>query len=246
MLRSLSVFVLIIGFIAIDTTCVDAQDGLPGGLDGGQLDAGALENQIFDAVGQDGGTAGTGGLGGGDDGGGFEFDDLFNFDNFGDADQSVANERDSPFVGVTNGEVPEGFNGLRHIGPLQQEIGGNGATGAGLGTRGGAGNRGGGLGGGQNNGGLVIERQSVPVRSRVIPRFSSRGLSPGFVSRQINQRFSPANLNRPGLTANVSVQGRTAILTGNARSREQASVLSRQLRFEPGISRVRNRMQFGR
>ena len=220
--------------------------GLGGDLGGGQVDAGALENQIFDAVGDNSNSTGSsGGLTSDGDSAGFQFDDLFNFGNFGDAGQSVANERDAPFVGITLGEVPENYPGFRHVGPILDTFG-TADVGSGFGNRG-SGASGRGTQGGQGTqNGFEVPRQGNAVRSRIVPRFNSRPLAPAFVTNQINQRFSPNSLQRAGMNANISVQGRTAVISGTARNQQQARVLSRQLRFEPGISRVRNQLRVAR
>ena len=244
----LSVFVLVAG--------LNAQGGL-GGVGGGDL-----ENQIFDAVDQNGGVGGgdTGttndfgdfGGGGGDGEGGLDLQD-FNFGNFDDQGGAGQNPRDSAFIGVSLGNIPEAFGEFRHVGSVQSAFGGGGAVGGrgdgALGTvgrGGGAGGFGGGAGGSET--GFEIMRQpanaSIPLRSRIVPRFSSRPMAPAFVSNQVNQRFNPTSLRQSGYNANVTVQGRTAFVSGTAPNQQQARILGRRLRFEPGISRVNNQIRF--
>ena len=237
----LSVFVAVAG--------LNAQDGLGG------LPPADLENQIFDAVGNNGGVGGNNsdnfnGGGGGDGDGGLELEE-FNFGNFDEQSSAGENPRDSGFVGVSPGNIPEAFGTFRHVGPIQGAIGGDGGgEGGGPTTPGRGGGVGGAGGGAGSETGFEIVRQPTnavtPLRSRIVPRFSSRPIAPAFVSSQVNQRFNPAVLRQSGYNANISVQGRTAFVSGTAPNQQQARILSRQLRFEPGISRVRNQMRFGR
>ena len=216
--------------------------------DGGDL--GGLEDQIINDVNNNGGVGGGGGGdfgGGGGDAEGFDFGDLFGFGQFGDPSESTTNERDAAFVGSSIFS-PQEDDEFRHVGPIRSSFGEAAAAAGGAnqlgGRAGGPGQPGGGVAG--NTNGFELPRQQTQLRSRIVPRFSSRPMAPAFVSRQVNQRFNQTMLRQSGMNANISVQGRTAIITGTAPTQQRARVLSRQLRFEPGISRVRNQMGFGR
>lgn len=260
MFRQLSKVIVGVGVIGLFATSPLYGQFDDGSL-GGPIDPGTLENQIFDAVEQGGGVSDTGATGttgtsGGFNAGGldsqqsddgFQFDDLFDFGNFGDASQGTTNERDFPFVGVTTGEVPERNQGFRHVGPVQESFGSSSSSPASSSPRTTGVGRGGGFNsGGGSRSGFEVQRPSNAVRSRILPRFSSQPVSPSFVSNQVSQRFNPDVLRQSGVNASITVQGRTAVISGVATDQHQARILNRRLRLEPGISRVRSQVEIQR
>lgn len=218
---------------------LDAQDlgGLPGA--GGDLGGagGGLEDQIIDMVNDAGGPANTGGGGGGNDGGDFDLDSVIDQNMVEIAPDARQN---AGFIGASVVAEREDENRqFRFIG----------ARGSGDGA--GAAPRAGTAGGGGGGGGGAAERiriqRSTPVRARLVPRFSAPRLAPRTVTSRVTTRLNSLPATRQFANSmNVSMQGRTAVISGNARNQGQVNRISRQLRLEPGVSRIVNRVSVPR
>ncbi|MEM9413703.1 MAG: BON domain-containing protein [Planctomycetota bacterium] len=223
----------------------------------GGLSEDQLTNQIIESAGGgDAGAANTQGdsfNSGGAQGGGADFSALFQ-DNTGleGATSTPVDERaDHGFVGVSSSnpfdtEVPFIF-----VGPTAPDS--NGAANSGfLGGRGGGGFGGNGFGGGGGAGGGFGSARAIPTngfdvlrtsssRARMVPRFRSSSISPDFVAARVTRRLSSLPATRSfSNQLNISMQGRTAVVTGTANSQQQLNRFLRQLRFEPGVSKIDN------
>ena len=98
----------------------------------------------------------------------------------------------------------------------------------------------GGFGGATN--GVTITRRSM--RSRVRPSFSA----PKFSGQQVRSRFNNHFVLQPGSQTmaksySINVQDRTAVLNGSVSTKAESDRLVRQLRLEPGVYKVVNRLQ---
>lgn len=97
-----------------------------------------------------------------------------------------------------------------------------------------------GFGAAQN--GVTITRRSI--RAKLRPNFSAPQVS----GLQIVSRFNDHFYRQPNsqyVTGqySINIQNRTAILEGNIASREQMDRLVRQLRLEPGVYKIDNRLK---
>jgi hypothetical protein len=253
--------ILFAGMMFLTTVQVLGQGGLGDGLGGNGIDPDALTGDIINAVNSGGGVGGgnttqnqfTGGDGASGTGG----SDFQNSEFMDTEIMVVPNERQLGFVGATvNGSVAMERE-FQFVGPrLESSSAGGGATGGGLGTVGGglAGSLSGGLGGLGGLGtastlptsGFEVVRPS-PIRAQIVPRFIPRPVASSFVASRVNQRINSLPATRQFASSmNVAIQGRTAIITGTARNQEQVNRIQRQLRLEPGISRVESRVVFAR
>ena len=206
-----------------------------------------------------GGDIGGGDLGGGDIGGdlssgtgqGASAGRLPNLGNIFDLEADIPvieDERRKGFVGPTSDlgrAVDESVPATGFVGPTSELFEEGGAAGSGAGRTGGAGGPGApGPGTGEQNG-FVVTRQGI--RSRVRPAFRRAFPVDGnFVSTRFANRMRLQPSTRAyGENVRVNVQNRTAVLSGFVRSREEADRIIRQLRLEPGVYRIDNRMSIG-
>lgn len=132
------------------------------------------------------------------------------------------------FGGGVNGGTSGGLGGNR----------GNFAAGGGFG-QGGFGQQG--FGASSQNGVQVIRRN---LRGRLVPRFSSPVVS----SNQLSERFLQRLSRQPSTAATggdirISIENKTATLTGFVDSTEQRDQIERQLRLEPGVYQIENRIE---
>ena len=221
-------------FLFVDLAVVSGQ------FDGGGT--GGLEGDIIDAVNAGGGINDAFGVG-------------LQEDLLGDGDVAIPqipNQRDQTFVGASASSTPEGRAEFRFVGTISEAfVGDAAATGpaggqggfAGAGGLGAGGLGAGGLGAGMN--GFRVQRPQA-IRSRVVPGFSSRPLSPNFVSTRFNQRISNLPVTRDFAdSVRVTMQGQTAIITGTALNPQQIDRVTRQLRLDPGVSKIINQAEVG-
>ena len=246
-------FLILVFALAGQTSAQDGGlGGLGGGLGGGGggVDSDVLTDQIIDAVDDGGGVGGGvgGGLGTGGGvttgGNGADFDEIAN-ETFNQQVEVPTDERNARgFIGVSSEDadsvlMPDGF---RFVGANRDSVTLN--T-----TNPGGGGPGGGGGGAQSinvSDGIFINRTN-PTRARLVPRFRSPNYSPNFVSGRVNQRLSALPSTRSARNSmNVVMQGSTAIIRGNAQNREQMMRIARQLRLEPGVSRVVSQVSVNR
>jgi len=152
--------------------------------------------------------------------------------------------RNQGFIGATGTNVQDfGF-----VGGLSQFVGGSteGSFGGDVNTTSGAGGRGGGnagfAGGGTANGFQLMRPKYIRTRLRV--NFDAPKIPNEFISNQFSNRLNqlPAVGGSPDV--NVSINNRTATITGSTLSSEAAVRIERQLRLEPGVSRVVNQLTY--
>ncbi len=100
----------------------------------------------------------------------------------------------------------------------------------------------GGLGGTTENGFNVF--RTTPIRTRIVRSFRAPTVSPSFVSTRVNRRLAQLPATRQfSRSMNVIMQGRTAIIAGTAESQTQIDRLRRQLRLEPGVSKIETQVR---
>lgn len=156
--------------------------------------------------------------------------------------------RNQGFVGVTGTNVQDfGF-----VGGLSQFVGGSteGSFGGDVNTTSGAGGGGSGRGGGNTgfagggtaNGFQLMRPKYIRTRLRV--NFDAPQIPNEFISNQFSNRLNqlPAVGGSPDV--NVSINNRTATITGSTHSPAAAVRIERQLRLEPGVSRVVNQLTY--
>jgi hypothetical protein len=203
--------------------------------------------------GQDGGQGGgNGNTGGGTGGGGGTSLSDFGLDNLDIGMDFVPtpNDRYRGFVGPTSESMLNNENGIVFVGP-SSEVGEAGSYGGQQGT----GTAGGGNGGGgfQNGGNLgfgtanetnfTVDRP-LPIRTRLVPNFLSPARTDSLINSRFNRRISRMPVTRNfGANVQVSFEGQTAYLRGTVRNSQQADLLERQLRLEPGVYRIVNELR---
>ena len=154
--------------------------------------------------------------------------------------------RNQGFVGSTSTNIQEfGF-----VGGISQFVGGasegsfggdfDPASGGGGGSAGGRGGNAGFAGGNAN--GFEIVRPKY-IRTRLRLNFDAPTVPGSTITVQFKDRLKqlPAVGQSPSVT--VSINNRIATITGNTSSREEAVRIERQLRLEPGVSRVVNKLK---
>lgn len=152
------------------------------------------------------------------------------------------------FVGSTGATIAEdGFVGSIQESMTGQTSGtGGGSTGGNTGLRN-AGNTGRGLNSGLGGFGGSQYVQQIPrggVRARLVNRVGGVRPTGQFVRERVESRFlqTPALQSSSLAGVSISVDNGTATLTGVASSQEIADRLVRQLRLEPGVYKVDNRL----
>ena len=236
--------------LLIFTCCCGVQDAHAqidgGGLDGGTNIDGGVNN---------GGTTGTGGTGGGT--GGTGDSDIFG-DDFGNvlSDVDTTDMRNQGFVGPVGTIIQQngfvGPPGETSAAPLSGEGSfGGGVNNVTLGNGGG----GGGIGGNQNrNTGFGAAGQTGVVKGFEVSRSSVRAnLRPQFAAPQISgsqivQRFQNRIRQQPNMSGDgggiqISIEGTTATMVGFAQTAQERDRVERQLRLEPGVYRIENKIQ---
>ena len=94
--------------------------------------------------------------------------------------------------------------------------------------------------------GIFVERTN-PVRARLVSAFAAPRLAPRAVSNRFNQRVRTLPATQAfSNSMNVVMAGSTAVIRGTAQNREQLMRMARQLRLEPGVSRVVSQVSVGR
>ncbi len=152
--------------------------------------------------------------------------------------------RNQGFVGATSSNIQEfGFvGGISQFvgGATEGSFGGDFDSGSGGGSTGGRGGNAGFAGGNAN--GFEIVRPKY-IRTRLRLNFDAPTIAGSTITGQFKDRLKqlPAVGENPAVT--VSINNRIATITGNTSSREEAVRIERQLRLEPGVSRVVNKLK---
>lgn len=90
--------------------------------------------------------------------------------------------------------------------------------------------------------GFTVTRRGI--RARLRPVFSAPRLSAPEIVNRFGDRLSRQPGSQPLVGQySVTVNNRTAVLSGNIRTRQQADHLVRQLRLEPGIYKIVDRLR---
>jgi hypothetical protein len=213
----------------------DLGGNIGGDLGGGDLNQQDLSDQIFDAVEQGGGPANTtgntiGNTGGGAGGIGTPAENS-TFDMEVEVAEDQRNSRG--FVGISLIDSDEALE-FKFVGPRAGDTAGASAR-----TPTNFGRGGGGFGGGSNVTSGVFVNRGNPVRTRLVPRFQARQVSPIATASRFNSRLQSLPINQNSRNSmRVVMQGNTAVIRGNAQNREQMMKIARQLRLEPGVSRI--------
>ncbi len=230
MIRTLSLACFLVTLVALPSTALLAQD-TGGGTTGGESSA----------------NTGGGGSGGAPGAQGDINDNLSLDTSIPEiAIPEFEDNRNQGFVGATSANVVEfGFvGGLSGFagGSSEGSFGGDANVTASTGGGGGRGGNAGFAGGGTANGFQVVRPKFIRTRLRV--NFEAPTVPNEFLSDRLNIRLNrlPGAAGRQGV--NVTVTERVATLTGSTESREAAARLERQLRLEPGISRVVNQLTY--
>ena len=227
---------------SFSSTCY-GQEGLPPGVT-----EDSLTNDIINQVNSAGGPADTGTAtnttntgSAGDSGDTLNADQLDTENDFSETTIEVTpdtrNQRG--FVGVSLEDPDSVLAEYRFVGAQGESV-----------TTTNAGQRGG-LGAGGRNGmgamnGFEVQRIS-PIRTRVVRAFRAPRVSPNFVATRVNRRLSTLPATQQFSNAmNVTMRGRTAIISGTAQSQTQIDRIRRQLRLEPGVSRIESQVRIVR
>lgn len=231
-------FLICVTMTAFSAGSLIAQEGLPPGIT-----PGGLENDIINQVNN------AGGAGGGNDGtavdnvGGDQvIDGLLDtagpeFESF-DIDVNPDERNNRGFVGISLQNPDSVFPEYRFVGPNAESLTGSAAAGGNFGGRGT-----GGANGNGNTNGFNVDRVT-PIRSRVVRAFRAPTVAPNFVAGRMNNRLSNLPATRAfNQSMSVSMQGRTAIISGTAQTQTQVDRIRRQLRLEPGVSRIESRVR---
>ena len=152
----------------------------------------------------------------------------------GATSENIANSDDGFFVGaasdISGPPLTDGsFGGTNQFTPSTS--GGGGGAGPG------------GPGGGFNAGGTtnIITRRNI--RARLTPSFYAPRPSAAAVSNRFQSRFNrQPGSNVVGNGYSISVEGRTATVNGSVNSRSDSERIIRQLRLEPGVYNIVNRL----
>lgn len=183
------------------------------------------------ASGSGGSTVSGTGDGVGELGSAVEFDEFEDNRNQGFIGTTAEKIQESGFVGrseLLGSPLADGASfggGVNNVDSNQVNIGGTGAGGFGAAT----------------NGVQIIRRS---MRSRVRPNFYAPKLSEAQVAGRFERRMDL----QPGDIASsknysVSLKNRTATISGSVGSRADSDRLTRQLRLEPGVYKVVNRLK---
>ncbi len=204
-----------------------------------------------------GGATGTGGvvntgnnLGGGG-GGGLQLPDAFDLtDNLSGLDIEIPefeDNRNQGFVGVTSDRIDErGF-----VGGLSQFAGGSSEGSFGGGANAGSGRSaagGGRAGAGRATGGTQLGFEVVRpkyIRAKMRPAFSVPRRAPEQVVNRFVSHARRLPEPIPTESIQVEIQDGVATISGSVASAEQAEKIERQLRLEPGVYRIVNRLVVG-
>lgn len=146
---------------------------------------------------------------------------------------SATDATGSPLVGNRSGtDRPATFGGGVNDSVSSQFTGGT--------TAGRGGGQAGGFGGVEN--GVSITRRSI--RAVLRPSFSAPRPSGNFVAARFNDHFSrQPGSESVGKQYSIKVQDRTGFLDGKVKTRADMDRLVRQLRLEPGVYKIVNRLQ---
>lgn len=227
----------IAAFVSFSTQVSYSQVIDPG--DGGQ--GGGVQNNN-----QNGGGVQGNGAGGRE--GGLEFDEpRVNIEISDDT-------RNQGFVGATTNNIVGGGDTGYFIGAASEESGppldstndasfgggGNDFNPITSGGGGGTGRQGGGFNGAGGTTNIITRRN---IRAKLTPSFYAPRPSANAVSNRFQSRFN----RQPGssLAGNgysISVEGRTAFVNGSVSSRADSERIVRQLRLEPGVYNIVNRL----
>lgn len=222
-------------------TSLHAQDGqIPGG-GGGQIptDPGVPTNPT-DPTGDRGSNVSGVGEGVGDLG------NLIDLDPFND--QNFEDFRNQGFIGATAEQIRT-FGFIGRPGDLIAPPLADGATfGGGVNDSvspsvniGGGGGGGAGFGAATLEGVVIVRRN---MRSRVRPTFYTPRPSAQNVANRFSNRFAlQPGFYIPQNSYTVSIQDRTAVINGTVGSQDQSDRLERQLRLEPGVYKIDNRLE---
>lgn len=263
-IRKMAILAIFSSAIIVSSHACYAQDSInnggnslnPGDLGGdvGDFDIGDIGGDTggnFDNTGNNntGGDTGNADNNGNDFGNNFggggggtgtnPFSDLFSLG----VDEEIPNDRRKAFVGPTNEigtTLSDSSSDTGFVGPISESFGGG--NGGGNRNFGGGGGNGGNVGGGQNQNQII--RGSV--RTRLRPNFQARSVSPQYVSSQFQsqlQRLPSTQSYSQGVQ--IQVQNRTAVISGFVGSQAQADRIERQLRLQPGVYRIENRLTVG-
>ena len=156
-------------------------------------------------------------------------------------------KRNQGFIGVTGTNVQDfGF-----VGGLSQFVGGstegsfggdvNTTSGAGGGASGRGGNAG--FAGGGTANGFQLTRPKY-IRTRLRVNFDAPPVTGDFISSQFSNRLNQLPAVGGNSDVNVSINNRTATITGSTHSPAASVRIERQLRLEPGVSRVVNQLTY--
>lgn len=210
------------------------------GRDTAPVDPGAIDPGIGGNVPVDPGTTGnnvgdTGGTGGG---GGSLTDGTD--ENFFDNLESVidVDERRRAFVGPTSSTIGAGVatdaEPLGYVGPTGEDLLDGAFSPPASRVTSGRSEI-------QNTQGFTVERRSV--RSFLRPAFQFRPVEGNFISTRFQNRLQQLpNTRNFGQGVQVSVQNQTALVSGSVDSQEEAFQIIGQLRLEPGVYKIDNRL----
>ncbi len=153
--------------------------------------------------------------------------------------------RNQGFIGATGSNVQE----LGFVGGLSQFVGGStegsfgGDVNANSGSAGGRGGGNAGFSGGGTANGFQLVRPKY-IRTRLRANFDAPQIPNEFISNQFSNRLNQLPAVGSSPTVNESINNRTATITGRTSSPEAAVRIERQLRLEPGVSRVVNQLTY--
>ena len=199
-----------------------------------------------------GGVTNTGNTTGGGGGGGLQLPDVFDLtNNLSGLEVDIPefeDNRNQGFVGVTSDQIDErGF-----VGGLSQFVGGSsegsfgGGNNSGSGrTSAGRGRTGAGGGQGGSQLGFEVTRPKF-IRARMRPAFSVQRPAPEQIADRFVSHARRLPQTIPMESIKVEVQDGVATITGTVASPQQAEKIERQLRLEPGVYRIVNKLQVGR
>lgn len=184
-------------------------------------------------------------------GGGLQLPDVFDLtDNLSGLEVEIPefeDNRNQGFVGVTSDQVGErGF-----VGGLSQFAGGSSEGSFGGGTNSGSGRTaagGGRAGAGGGQGGTQLGFEVVRpkfIRARMRPAFSVQRPAPEEIANRFVSHAKRLPEPIPTDSIKVEIQDGVATITGSVASAQQAEKIERQLRLEPGVYRIVNKLAVG-
>ena len=155
--------------------------------------------------------------------------------------------RNQGFVGATTTNISDfgfvgrssEFVGGASLGSFGGDVNNVNGTGGGGNARGG---NTGFTGGGAANGFEIVRPKFIRTRLRL--NFDAPQIPNELISSQFSSRLSQLPAVNRNSKINVSIDNRTATLTGRTNTRQEAVRIERQLRLEPGVSRVVNKLSY--